>query len=416
MLTKPRKELHMYYLGIDISKKAARCVFLDDDGERWQRGFTISPTSEDLDKLLVRFGKLGLKPDNLEIGIEATGNWWENIYTSLTEKGFSVIVLNPCQTKRYRDALNFKAKTDDIDACVIAGLLRSKKHAASFIPQEDIQVLREIVKLRYQLMKDHKNYQRQTASLLALVFPEYEKTAIKNPFGVAAMAILKKYPTAKHLAKTHPRQIEKIVRSIQGNNFDAGQIDLLIKTAQNSFYSGRAADDRGKNLVMLMSHIELLNHSLDDLEKRIEEVLSPKDPNDINSFPGANLLDIPGVGPKTLAAILAAIGPDGKSFASAKKIIGHVGFYPKIHESGQKKKENKIAKRGPNYLRAALYMAAVAAVKHNPELRALYHKKLSQNKEKNQAFIYVGKKIAHMCLSMLKSGQTYNPQRVLMPA
>lgn len=406
----------MFYLGIDISKKAARCVFLDGDGERWQRGFTISPTTEDLNKLLERFVKLELKPDNLAIGIEATGTWWENIYTALTGNGFTVTVLNPCQTKRYRDALNFKAKTDDIDAYVIAGLLRSKKHAASFIPPEDIQVLREITKLRYQLMKDHKNYQRQTCSLLALVFPEYEKTAIKKPFGVAAMAILKKYPTARHLAKAHPRQIEKIVRSIQGNNFDTGQIQLLIKTAQGSFYSGRAAEDRGKNLVMLLAHIELLNRSLDDLEKRMEEVLTPRDPDDTNSFPGANLLDIPGIGPKTVAAILSAIGPDGKSFSSAAKIIGHVGFFPKIYESGQKKKENKISKRGPNYLRAALYMAAVAAVQHNPELRALYHKKISQNKAKTQALVYVAKKIAHMCLAMLKSGQTYDPRRVLMPA
>jgi transposase len=406
----------MYYLGIDISKKAARCVFLDNNGERWQRAFTISPTTEELERLMERFKKFAVTPDTLTIGIEATGHWWENVYTALTDKGFTVIVLNPCQTKRYREALNFKAKTDDIDAYVIAGLIRSQDYAASFIPKEDIQVLREITKLRYQLMKNHKNYQRQTASLLALVFPEYQHTALKNPFAIASLAILKKYPTAKHLATAHPKQIEKIVRSIQGNNFNITDISELITTAQKSFYSGRASQDRGRNLVMLLSHIELLNHSLEDLEKRMEDILSPRDPDDLNSFPGSNILGIPGIGPKTVAAILSAVGADGTSFASATKIIGHVGFYPKIHESGQKKKENKIAKRGPKYLRAALYMAAVASVKHNPELRALYHKKLSQNKQKSQALIYVAKKIAHMCLSMLKSGQTYNPRRVFMPA
>ncbi len=406
----------MYYLGIDVSKKAARCVFLDDDGERWKRAFTISPTTDEIDGLSGRFEKLDLNPQNLTIGIEATGNWWENIYAALSARGFTVLVLNPCQTKRYRDALNFKAKTDDIDACVIAGLIRSKRYAASFIPQEDIQVLREITKLRYQLMKNHKNYQRQICSLLALVFPEYEKTAIKNPFAVASLAILKKYPTAKHLAKAHPRQIEKIVRSIQGNNFNTGQITQLIDTAQKSFFSGRAAEDRGRNLCMLLSHIELLNQSLADLEQRMENVLSPNDPDDMDNFPGANLLDIPGIGPKTVAAILSAIGPDGKAFDSAEKIIGHVGFFPRIYQSGQVKKENKIVKRGPKYLRAALYMAAVASVKHNHELRALYHKKVSQNKSKKQALIYVAKKIAHMCLAMLKSGQAYNPQRVFMPA
>ena len=112
-----------------------------------------------------------------------------------------------------------KAKTDDIDAYVIAGLLRSKEYAASFIPEEMVQILREITKLRYQLTKDRKNFERQASSLLSLVFPEYRQTAIKNPFAIASTAILKAYPTAKHLAAAKTKQIEKIVRAIKGNNF-----------------------------------------------------------------------------------------------------------------------------------------------------------------------------------------------------
>ena len=54
-------------------------------------------------------------------------------------------------------------------------------------------------------------------------------------------------------------------------------------------------------------------------------------------------------------------------------------------------------------------------IKHNPKLRQLYYNKLSQGKTGKQALIYVAKKLTHMMLSMLKSGETYNPERVFKP-
>jgi transposase len=63
-----------------------------------------------------------------------------------------------------------------------------------------------------------------------------------------------------------------------------------------------------------------------------------------------------------------------------------------------------------------MYIASVACIKHNPEFKALYNKKRSQGKSAKQALIYVAKKRAHLCLSMLKSGEAYAPDRVFMPA
>lgn len=406
----------MHYLGIDVSKSTSRFVILDNNGERFTRAFTLQNTTQDFNKLLSRLKELSLAPENLLAGIEATGIWWENLYCLLKDRRFKVIVLNPHQTNKFREALRKKAKTDDIDAYVIAGLLRSKEYAASFIPEEMIQILREITKLRYQLIKDRKNYERQAYSLLSLVFPEYSKTAIRNPFAVASTAILKAYPTAKHLSLAKPKQLEKIVRSIKGNNFNIKAIQQLIDTAKDSIYSGRAKDARGLNLKLLLTHVEHLDKSIAELDQRIQEILSPTSSDDFDSFPGANLLTIPGVGPKTVAAVLSAVGSNGKNFASGKQLIGHLGFFPRIYESGETRRDNKISKRGPKYLRWALYIAAVACIKHNPEFRALYHKKVSQGKNGKQALVYVAKKLAHLCLSMLKSGEVYRPERVFMPA
>jgi transposase len=71
-----------------------------------------------------------------------------------------------------------------------------------------------------------------------------------------------------------------------------------------------------------------------------------------------------------------------------------------------------MSKKGPSALRASLYMAAVASLKHTPYLRSLYHRKISEGKESKQALVSVGKKIISIMYSMLKYEVDYDPQRI----
>lgn len=404
----------MFYLGIDVSKKTHRFVVLDNEGEKFSQPFSLENTQEDFQKLFKHLKELNLSPENTLAGLEATGNFWENLYSFLTKNGYKVIVINPHQSNKFREALRKKAKTDDIDALVIAGLLRSGSSLASYVPEEQVQTLRELTRMRYEFVKDRKNYQRQVYALLEVVFPEYSKTALANPFAIASTAIFKCFPTARHLALAKVKQIEKIVRSIQGNNFNIDEIEKILQMARSSIYSGKASEARGLTIKMLLENIQTLSNHIAELEKHIEDILSPSSSDDINSFPGANLLTIPGVGKKTLAVILSAVGLEGKAFDSGTKFIGHIGFFPQIFQSGESRRDNKISRRGPRCLRWALYMAAVASIKHNTEMKALYHKKVSQGKTSKQALITVAKKLAHLMLSMLKTGETYKPERVFV--
>ena len=187
----------MNYLGIDVSKSTSRCVTLDNDGEKLAKAFTLQNNNHDFNKLLSKLQELNLAYDKVLIGLEATGIWWENLYSFLKDNKYNTVVINPHQSNKFREALRKKAKTDDIDAFVIAGLLRSNDFVSCFIPENHIQDLRELVKLRYSLSKDLKNYKRQVFSMLCLVFPEFEKTALKNPFGIASISILKTSASSK---------------------------------------------------------------------------------------------------------------------------------------------------------------------------------------------------------------------------
>ena len=402
----------MYYLGIDVSKSKADYLILDNQGERFQRAFSLDNSREDFQTLARKLKELNLTPENLLSGLEATGNLWENLYSFLTEKGYKVILLNPYQTRKYHQALRQKAKTDRVDALVIADLLRSNRYLSSSVPEEETEALRELVKLQYQLEGEKKRLQRRILSLLAVVFPEYEKTALKKIFGIATRKVLEKWPTAKDLAIAKPKQIEKLVRSIKGNNFNISAIEKSIETAKNSIYSGRAREVRSFTIRLLLSQLDRTLSSLKKIKEEIEKILSPQDNS--GSFPGDNLLSIPGVGKGTLATFLAIAGQGGSFFSSAKKVIGYLGFYPQIYQSGEKRRDNVISHQGPNYARQALYMAAVSSIRHNQEMRTLYNKKVSQGKSHKQALIYVAKKIAQMMLALLKSGKSYQPERVFV--
>jgi transposase len=404
----------MHYLGIDLASKFHRIRITDEKGLTVSSVFSIENNLDGFNELISRLGKLSIPFADILAGLEATNNFWENILEFLTAKGVKTVLLNPYFVNKFREALRMKAKTDDIDTLVIASLLRTGEYGACLIPDETALTLRELVKLRFEFLKDQKNYKRQAFSLLSLVFPEYRQTPLKNPFNIASIQILSLFPTAKDLALAKTKHIEKIVRSIQGNNFNISEIQALLVSAKNSSFSGKAKTARGSNLKMILAYVNNLEKDINELDKQITDILSPKEPND--SFPGENLLSIDGVGKKTLAAILSAVGLDGASFHDAKAIIGHIGFYPKIYQSGAACRDNKISKRGPKYLRWALYMCAVASIKHNTEMRTLYLRKLSQGKTEKQALICVAKKLSQMMLAMLKSGQPYNPARVFAVA
>lgn len=398
----------MYYLGIDVSKASHQCIVLDALGEALGKSFTVQSSKDDFIKLVKKLSELNIPKSDIIAGLEATGNLWENIYTFLKDQGFKVLLLNPFQTNKFHQAMMKKAKTDSIDALVIAGLLRSGYAASSYIPDEDIQSLRDLTRLKDGYLKDIKTYKRKAYSLLNLVFPEF-LNLVKDPFNISCTEILSKYQTATDFKNIKPKDLLKIARGHQGNNYDEAWADKVISSAKDSIYSGKASKARGIVLKSLILNIKNLKDQIDALDNEIQNILKPDDGSSNDKID--NLLTIPGVGPKTVAVFLAEVG-DIQRFDSCKDFIGFVGLYPKIEQSGSSLNKAKLTTKGSRILKHALYMASVASLIHNPYLKSVYKNKLSQGKSAKQALIVVSRKLACIMYSMLKNNSIYNPERV----
>src|SRR2546428_4921761 len=395
------------FVGIDVALREHRIAVLDRDGEAVGPSFTIAASKDGVATLLRTLDARGATAAQTLIGLEASGHLWENLEAALIGAGYRVIGLNPRQARRLRDVVRRKAKTDDIDAHVMAGLLRSGAAQASYVPDEQIQSRRELARLRARLMADRQDYLRQLIAQLDVVLPEHH--AVLGDLQTArARGILAQFPTAQHLAHANPRAIRRAAEEAGARGFS-----LTDATgARRSLYSGKAAAARAHVVRTLVSQLERLTRAIDEVDHAATTLLPPSAPGTGPS--DAELLQtIPGVGPQTAATLLGELGPLTR-FTDARALVAYVGFYPVIHESGDRAAPPRLSPVGSRIARHSLYLAAVNAVRRSGEWGTLYLPNKAQGKTAKQALVVVAVKLLHAVYAMLKHRQPYNPSRLLV--
>jgi transposase len=402
----------MYYVGIDVAKEKHYVCILDDTRELACKPFWIYSDILGLRDLVKRLAELSLNNDDFIIGVESTGAFSENLYEYITDADYKVILLNSYQTAKYRDFSTMKKiKNDSIDALVIAELLASDKYKESYISNDDYQSLKVLGRLKKSLSDKIKTIQREISTVMATVNPEITKV-FPNIFTKTALAIIKAYPTAVDIQKATPKKLTKIFRHIKGNNFNDEKAKFLIELSKSSIYGGRAHESRALMIKTNIKILELLCQEKDEIEAQINTLLY----NKIETVDASieNIKTIPGVSEKTISALLGECG-DIKRFSSAKAFIAYLGLYPTQYQSGNSLSVGKLAKRGIPIAKHALYMAAIASVRHNPELNKLFRDKVSLGKSKKEALIIISKKLATIIYSLFKYNQPYQAKRVFIP-
>lgn len=87
------------------------------------------------------------------VALEATGGFENLAAAGLTAAGFAVIIVNPAQVRAYATAVGKKAKTDAIDASLIAAFVQATKPQIRPLPDAQTQELSELVTRRRQIVQ-----------------------------------------------------------------------------------------------------------------------------------------------------------------------------------------------------------------------------------------------------------------------
>ena len=85
----------MIYVGIDVAKDKHDCFAINSDGEILIQNLTFKNNSEGFHLFFNSISNFNESFENINVGLEATGHYSNNILNFLTSKGFNVFVINP---------------------------------------------------------------------------------------------------------------------------------------------------------------------------------------------------------------------------------------------------------------------------------------------------------------------------------
>lgn len=132
------------YVGIDVSKDRLD-VHVRPGGE----AFAVARNGKGLEELVERLRALA----PALVAVEATGGFETIVAAAIAGAGLPLAVVNPAQVRHFAQAVGKRAKTDPIDAAVIARFAEAVQPQPRALPDAAARLLAELVGRRRQLIE-----------------------------------------------------------------------------------------------------------------------------------------------------------------------------------------------------------------------------------------------------------------------
>lgn len=386
----------MFYVGIDVASEKHDCCILNEK-KKIIRSFSFLNSSVGFQSLLSALS--GIQPDEIKIGLEATGIYSENLSVFLRRKGFNVTTINPLLLKKHQCATTLrKTKTDKADAKGIALFIAEEGFQPDLPVSYHIQELKSLTRARFSFVQDRSALKNKVKRLVVLLFPELLEQ-FSDIFGASATALLKQYPSAEKLAACHTDALAALLRKSSRGRFGRAKAAYLKQLAKCSI--GNHSPARVMELKMLLARIDLLSEQIKDYDKQIKIIMDELD---------SPVLTIPGIGYTLGATIIAEVGNISR-FSSPAKLLAFAGLEPSIYQSGKfVPASGRMVKRGSPFLRWALLQAAGYVPNYSSTFALYREKKLSEGKPAAVARSHVAKKLVRIIHSLMTHSTAFSDQ------
>ena len=140
LLIKPRI---LIFIGIDISKEHLD-IAVRPTGQKWR----MNNNETDISVLAQRLKTLAPKL----IVVEATGGLEMPLANTLAAEALPLVIVNPRQVRDFAKAMGQLAKTDSIDADILAHFAEAAKPTPRQLPDKESQKLKALIKRRKQIV------------------------------------------------------------------------------------------------------------------------------------------------------------------------------------------------------------------------------------------------------------------------
>ena len=249
-----------------------------------------------------------------------------------------------------------RRKTDKVDALKLARDLESNHLKAIWVPDEDLQKERNLVRFRKRLKNDLNRSKNRLKSLL-----KYQGINIPVRFGKACWSY-------------------KFMQWVE----EEAKKDILLQDT----------------LMLMLEEVKLLRELLLKTERKLRELVKRKYEQKANL-----LMSTPGIG-RTLATLFLLEIGDIRRFNGFDALNDLIGFCPDKNSSGDTDRDRGITTRRHKQLRTGLIQAAWQAIRIDPALLEVYQQLIKRMKP-HHAIIRIARKLLRRMRAVLLSGQSY---------
>lgn len=392
----------MYHAGVDIAKRAHVIGAVDERGRAACRPMPSGNDGGGFEKCVEWLEGLAEGPEDVLVGMEATGHYWMALFSYLIAAGYRACVINPSQVKAVRKLKGLdKVKDDRVDAGLIAETLRIGQYDPSRLADDRIRSLRVLTRCHQSLKGDVAEAKAQLICMLDACFPGYERL-FANPLCESSPALLALAPLPADLAHKRRQTVAATLSDASRGRLGgqrAGEVMAAAASSVGYRIGSEAASMQARSLVRTIEFLQ------DEADKVAAQVSAP-----LHGL-GPLVLAIPGVGEVTGAQIVAGIG-DVSRFPNAKALVRHAGLDSSVSQSGGfDSGGGPISKGGDPYLRRALWLAANRAWQYDPKLSEFCRKKREENKPHRVAVTAVARKLCHIVYAVMRDQKGYDPDR-----
>jgi transposase len=398
-------------VGIDLAIRGDHVARILDGGRPHGKPIRFRLTSDSLERLVSRL-RDGLAPDGTVLAVmEPTGMSWFPVAHWLKGAGITVIRVKGQRVRALRRYLSEHAKTDAADAHVLGAipLFGGVPADPVYVPDAERHALQRLTRQRERLEDEVTAIKRRLLDLvrwacpaLEAVLPDFRTNlslAVLHDLLDPACVIKARRSTllrfvAAHASGNHPH----------GGPFAENLVDgLKAAAAETQRLHGAAVDFPRLQLEVALEidRVRLMEGQLSRLGREIAALYGKLHPSDA-------LRTIPGIG-DALAPLVLGVLHEARRFAGLHQLRGFCGLFPRTSSSGGADQPGQaITQSGNNRIKRALYLAADAARRLDPELAAVYWRLMvRKGHHHKQALCAVATRLVNRIGKVLRTGEAY---------
>ena len=369
--------LYPHCAGLDVHKNTVvACVRHTVDGTIKREVRTFKTITKELLALSEWLAAEGCT----HIAMEATGVYWKPVWHILSDGDFALVLANAAHVKNVPGR-----KTDVNDATWLADLLAHGLIRSSFVPDQQTQEMRDLLRTRKQLARERSRHVQRLQKTLEDANIKLD-SVISDVMGLSG---------------------RKMIEALIAGESDSEQLAQLahrrIKATPEELCEalrGRVTRHHRFLLNVHLQQIDAIDAAINTIDQEIDAHVEP--------FRDTVLLltTIPGVDELGACVILAEIGRDKSRFPTAGHLISWAGLCPRNDESAGKRRSTRMRKAAA-WLKTTLVQCAWAATRKKASyLQAQFHR-LRARRGAKKAIGAVAASILTAAYEMLKTGTLY---------